>query len=250
MNAKIAAKLETAKALLANADDESLTAEARLSYQTTAYRIIAKFGLEEAIAASKAEIKPEATKQQFIIEGVYHQRRSYLLDHIAKALGCQVVLVVTRGRQKLSNVWVYGMPTDLMRVTVLWSALDNDMLKEMEKAQTADKKLPKWQQTHGRTLAANFIVAYANKVHERLEAAERSALDEEEEFGDGSYALVLWDNEKKVLDLYKNENPGVRTSRLRTRGSGGLVEGRQAGERVNLGLGSSNLGGSGRKALN
>jgi hypothetical protein len=244
-----AGKLAQIQALLAKAEATTFDSEAE-ALRAKAFELIARYGLEEALTASRAEIKVEPVKEFFTIEGNYHNRRVLLLHGIARAMRCETIMMTKRLRkgQKPSNttLLVYGMPSDIERVKVLWFSLNLQMGSEMNRSLVHKPK-----GVHGRTWCVNFVNAYAVEVAQRVQAAENQAEDNEVQFGDSRFALVLVANKEMVSDMFTKENRGVqKVNFAQTASSAGWAAGSRAGEKANLGSSTGSLSGSSRKALN
>lgn len=243
------AKLATIKALLAKAEASEFDGEAE-TLREKAFELLAKYGLEEALAASEAPVVVEPVKEFVTLEGNYHNRRVMLLDGIAKAMRCEAIMLTTRLKKGQKNkstlLLIYGMPSDVERVKLMWGSLELQLASELNRS-----LVHKPVGVHGRTWSVNFINAYAYKVVQRVRAIENQAEAEEVQFGDSRTALVLVDNKKKVQALYDSENKDARSVNYAgTASSAGWDRGASAGERARLGSGSGSVGGSGRQALN
>lgn len=237
-------KLSKIKALLAKAESTDSEAEAE-ALQAKAFEMIARYGLEEALAASERSDESKAERQTFLIEGTYHQRRRRLLTGLLRALRCKPLLVVAKGRQKNTMVLGYGMPADLERAKLLFDSLDLQLASALRRSLV---NKPDW--VHGRTWSVNFIDGFADTIRERVMAAEAQVENYEAAFGGNRFAPVLASNVQKVEALFEQENPRtVKVHMAGTKNHSGLSAGWSAGERANLG-GSSNQVGSGRLALN
>lgn len=237
-------KLTIIKALLAKAESTDSEAEAEALNQK-AYQLMAKYGIEQALLEDQGVTNPEAQRVYLEVKGTYHNRRVLLMTGLARALGCKRYISTSKGRQKSSWAVVYGMPADIERLEILFKSLDLQLGVALKKSL---KNKPSY--VHGKTWSVNFITAFIAKVVERVEAAEATANEEETQFGDGRFAVVLRSNQAKVLSLFEGDNLKLTSVKMAgTRSSAGLGEGRRAGERASLG-GSASVGGSGRVALN
>lgn len=248
MSEASATKLDTIKGLLNMAEDPALAPEAAENYRNRAIAMMAKYGIDQTKLSADDSEPQEAASEMFLIEGNYHNRRVLLLHGIAKGMRCQGIIVAVplkRGQKSKNTVmWVYGMPSDIERVKLLFHALDLQMASDLAKS-LADKPA----KVHGRTWSVNFMTAFANKVAFRVREAENRAEQEEVQYGSDKFALVLVDNKAKVQALFdQNHRNTGKAGFSNARSSAGWGAGSNAGARANLG-GSGSLGGS-RRALN
>lgn len=240
------AKIGTIRALLAKAESSEFESEAE-ALRERAFQLMAKFGIEQAMLASKVVSDLEATKVLIVIKGPYHARRVMLLTALAKAMRCRTVVVVPvlkRGQKTPdSPVYVYGMPSDVERVKLMFESLDLQMADALTKS-LSDKPA----RVHGRTWSVNFISSFASEVYRRVNQAERDAESSEVTHGSGKFEVVLADNESKVHSLFEKENPNsFKTTHSSTSSSAGWSAGSKAG--ANAALGNAQGVGGGRLAL-
>lgn len=240
-------KLDLIRALLAKAESTEFAGEAE-SLRAKAFELMAKFGIEQAMLASKGVDDLQATKALIVVKGPYHARRVMLLNGLTKAMRCRNVLMVPqlkRGQKAPdSPVYVYGMPSDVERVKLMFQSLDLQMSDALAKS-LKDKPAG----VHGRTWTVNFISSFASEVFRRVNQAEREAESSEVTYGSGKFEVVLADNETKVRSLFNREHPDsfTTTHSASASSSAGWSAGARAGAKAALGD-SQSIGG-GRLAL-
>jgi hypothetical protein len=221
--------LDKIRAMLALAESERElghedTAEA---HTATAARWMAKHGIDKALADAKAGTKAKPGNRKFLVKSPYADCGRYLLSTIAKAFGCQVVLLPTRNADEV--VHVFGYDTDIEQIDLLYTSL----LLQMSAALRLHPIAP-WYT--GRALYAerrSFLLGFPDGVRPLLEAAYGQATAEADDSGTVGTALVLADRSLAVIDAKTAAYPKLRTVRTTYRGGSGAA-GRAAGARANV----------------
>ncbi|MEU9795032.1 DUF2786 domain-containing protein [Streptomyces sparsogenes] len=236
--------LERIKALLAKAEDPAASPEEAEAYFGRAADLMAKYGIDQALLA---ESKPEADKlasRRFDVKGKYIADRSLLLFAISQALGAQNVywrLLDTETGKHYRMVKIYAHDSTLDRIEMLFTSLQLQAFNGLKQGRPR----------YGESMVSyrkSWLAGFASAVRKRLTQAEESALQEaSREAGGASTALVLVKREEAVERFFEQEHPKLKTAPRRRLTGSGWTDGRQAGQRADLG--DRSLGGQRRKAL-
>lgn len=209
--------------LLRQAEDVAGTPEEGV-FQAKAFELMAKYGISEAsVESAKQGLDTSDLRdaEQWIVKitGKYANAQMLLLHNLAQALHSKTVYNKSRYTGEL-HMYVYGVPTHLERIKVLWAILQPQMMRLVEKVRPDFD----YSQTRSRynydthtfervsTPNAGFLKSYrrswiagfGSAVGDRLRNEETKALREAESSG----ALVLFqgDAEKAAIAL-RREHP-------------------------------------------
>lgn len=221
--------LDKVRAMLALAESERELGhtEAADAHTATATRWMARFGIDKALAESKANTRAKPGDKKFRVQAPYADAKRSLLAAVARAFGCQGVLLHTRGADELLHV--FGFDTDLEQVEMLYTSL----LLQMGSA-LARHPIPPY--ITGRSLMAerrSYMLGFVGGVSPRLEAAYKQAVAEADDSGTKGTALVLASREVAVKSALRDMYPNTRPTRMTYRG-GSYGDGKAAGERANI----------------
>ncbi len=220
--------------LLAMAEADGLTDEARETYNAKARDLIAQYGIDEALlAASTPGASPAVTDRIIVTEAPYSRDKAGLLGYIARALDCRIIDLGTR--EGASRRRIFGTPADLERVDVLFTSL-----LVQQALGLAIVTPPKGE--NPRAYRRSWMAGFASAVYHRLDAAEKAARASRaaEQDGNGeqagpSVALVLASKAQHVDAAVATAYPKLRKGRARTLSGSGGRSGYQAGEKADLG---------------
>lgn len=229
--------------LLRQAEDVAGTPEEAV-FQAKAFELMAKYGISEAVVdAAKRGLDAsdlrDAIKWEVIIEGKYAQAQMLLLHNLAQSLHSKTVYV--KDGAGTLRMYVYGVPTHLERIQMLWSILQPQMMRLVEKvrpeqALTKIRSRYDWEAREyvreqvpapGRlkSYRRSWIAGFAQAVGDRLRIEEVQALA-----ADSSGALVLFrgDTERAEVAL-REAHPRLRYSRSSSVDPGGYEHGQRDG---------------------
>lgn len=229
--------LARVEALLAKAESSEFEAE-KAAFVGKAQALMTEYAIDEAMLR-KASDAVDMEMDHIVInlgEIKYSLAVSMLIAAIADANHCFVV--VTRkgynprtGKMErgLSSATVFGTPASLDCVGMLVTSLH----KQMEIA-LKETPVPQWE--HGKTFRNNFVIAYAQRIKERLRNSVDETLRNDTRAG---VALVLVNQKDRATDAAKEHFPnmggGVGPSGRRS--NAGQQAGREAGNRASLAKG-------------
>jgi hypothetical protein len=216
--------LERVRALLAKAESTDFPAEAE-AYAGKAQELIARHSLEEAIAgAATPEVVPFARRVG--VDHPYEDEKAHLLDAVARANHCETVW-----SPELGFTTVFGFDADIDAVELLYTSLLVQANRAMARDEPAGGRAGR---ARLKAFRRSFLIAYAVRIGERLDAATASAL---KEIGDPADLLpVLASREAQVRETVQRIFPHtVRVRGSRVDSAEGWESGRAAADRAALG---------------
>lgn len=221
--------LTKVRAMLAKAEGERDLGNEEYADECTAIamRWMAKYGIDEALAKARANVKAKPGNKIFVVQAPYANTKNRLLALVARALHCEPLLLNTRGANE--RVHVFGFESDLELVEMLYTSLLLQMSSALNR-----HSFPVW--CTGRTLMAerrSFMFGFMGGVKPRLEAAYALAEAEADDSGTTGKELVLASREVAVKSALSAEYPNVRTVRTTTTGRS-YSPGHAAGQRANI----------------
>lgn len=238
--------LERVRKLLAKAERAGTPEEAE-AFTGKAAELMARHGIDQAVVdAGRDEREREAvTSRRVPVSAPYAVDKSTLLFGVAEAMRCSAVRTRTeRGRQSYVMT-VFGVPSDLDRVEMLFTSL---LLQATRQA--ARTRAPRGESTAA--YRRTFLLGFTSAVVRRITVAEQAAVADvaAERDDDGrraGAALVLVDRSEQVDRAVRDAFPNLRTAPARRLSGSGYGDGREAGERADVG--ASRVGGGARRAL-
>jgi len=224
-------RLAKVRKLLAKAEGASTPEEAE-SYNTKAAELIAKWGIDAAMAAVTEPTRDKITDRKIVLDQPYARDKADLLWAITNPLRIKAVMLTgkgydARGRSKNTyTMHLFGFASDMERAEVLFTSLllqaHTDLYRqEIPYGEDRDAYRRSW------------LVGFSSAVSRRLWAAERKAQDEASDAAPG-VALVLVDRKTLAERAMNDYYPRLSHSRRSLTGSG-AGSGYQAGQRANLG---------------
>jgi hypothetical protein len=216
--------LERVRALLAKAESTDFPAEAE-AYAGKAQELIARHSLEEAIAgAATPEVVPFARRVG--VDHPYEDEKAHLLDAVARANRCETVW-----SPELGFTTVFGFDADIDAVELLYTSLLVQANRAMARDEPAGGKAGR---ARLKTFRRSFLIAYAVRIGERLDAATAAAL---KQVGDPADLLpVLASREAQVRETVQRIFPHtVRVRGSRVESPEGWESGRAAADQAALG---------------
>ncbi|MBX6388412.1 MAG: DUF2786 domain-containing protein [Frankia sp.] len=240
------ALLGRVRKLLAMAEAEGLTEEARQSYNAKAAELIAQYGIDRALLEESGPVRARAADVVLDIHPPYARDKVTLLASIVAPLGCRLVHRTARGADGRTGhaAHLFGMDSDLTRVQLLFTSL---LVQQAQALALATP--PRWEDP--RAFRRSWMAGFAVAVQQRLAEAERAAAERAQAtHADGpSVALVLADRSSRVDAHLASVYPRLRAARGRhLSGSGGRA-GYAAGQRADLGTRSGVTRSNARQAL-
>lgn len=232
--------LNRVRALLAQAEDPSATEAEAESFTAKATELMAKYGIDEALAAQRENRVDKPIDRMFTIQRPYPGPKSSLLHGVVKALGCRAVTISGTGRSK---VHVFGFQSDVEMVDLLYTSL---LLQASTGAARIESVRDHTYTSRTRSARSSYLIGFADAVRPRLLEAYGRAKDEAE--NTPGTAIVLRSRELAVDDAVNARYPKIRMIHSTARNSSGYSQGQKAGQRANL-HNRPSAGGSSRPAI-
>jgi len=229
------ALLSRVRKLLAMAEAEELSEQARLSYNAKAADLIARYGIDQALLAERDGRRADAADLSIDLEAPYARDKLDLLATVAVALGCRVVrtTVPRPGGVVGQRAHLFGMTPDLDRTQILFTSL-----LVQQALGLAAAAVPRGEDA--RAFRRSWMAGFAMAIGARLRAAEaRARAEYRSPTGSGGRAveLVLADRSALVEAHLATVYPRLRSSPPRRLSGSGVAEGELAGRRADIGTG-------------
>ncbi|MCK9895047.1 DUF2786 domain-containing protein [Frankia sp. AgB32] len=225
--------LDKVRKLLATAESDGLTDEARESYNLKAAELIARYGIDRARLEARQEQPATASDIRITVDAPYALDKLDLLCSIARPLGCRIVSSKsTKPGRPGQEAHLFGMAADLDRTQVLFTSLLVQATFGLAAARVPTYEDP-------RAFRRSWLLGFSAAVHKRLTATEAAAraraADEDATHTGLSTALVLADRATLVQRHLTTTYPHLRKGRSRQLTGSGGRDGYRAGERADLG---------------
>lgn len=234
-------KLKTrVQKLLAQAESVSGTPEAEI-FEAKAMELIAQYGISEAEARAGGKLEVKVEFVDVFFKGRYTDMQTRLLHRLSSTLRCESIAFSTKRGANATSMRIYGMPSHLARVQMLFDTLVPHMLKEAGKAR------PSFDANYGemRVFRRSFMMGYIITVRDRLAKADRMAMVNHE-----AGALVLVSDREKAKKAVEEAFPNAKTTKSAAKTDAeGWVSGSVAGQKADLNTGTG-VGGGSNRALN
>lgn len=183
---------------------------------------------EAALTAAGRTSTDHVSSEIIIVEAPYATAKASLLGAVGHANDCRVVM--SSAGEGSQRCVVVGHESDLDNVRTLFNALSLHAVRTMLNTPVPRRDTP-------RRFRRSFLLAFATRVGERLEAAAAVVRDQaraDVATGDG-VALVLADRAAAVDAAFRESFPRARSRRLQVSSAAGISSGRLAAEQANLG---------------
>ncbi|MFY1620083.1 DUF2786 domain-containing protein [Micromonospora sp. WMMD736] len=220
--------LSKVRKLLAQAEDPACTPAESKAFTAKAAELIARYGIEKALLnAAMPEAQREAVAdRQILVPAPYSTEKSALLHLVAQPLNVHTVRLRTTPRRVGYTVHLFGFPSDLERVELLFTSL---LVQASHGIITAR---PIFQGESPTSYRRAWLRGFGHEVWARLTAAEQRAKGEHE----GPSTDLVLANRKSAVDSRAAEvYPKLRTLPKAKISSTGYGAGRLAGQRADLG---------------
>jgi hypothetical protein len=207
--------LRKVQALLAKAESTEFPAEAE-TLLAKAQELMARHAIDEAmLQQAGAARRDEIVSETVIVDPPYASARSALLGAVARANDCR--LVMARSGRGAQHCVLVGHRSDVDGSITLFAALSVHATRSMLAEPVPPYDTP-------RRFRHAFVLAYASRIAERLQAATRAARAEAERTIGTSVSVVLADR-----------FPHTRPARRMSSSMAGHRSGRAAADRADVG---------------
>jgi hypothetical protein len=223
------ALLTRVRTLLAKAESTDYPPEAE-ALSAKAQQMMSRHGLSRAVLDHERGVQAEVTTARMWLDNPYLTAKASLVQAVAAANRCRVVY-----HSSLGMVSVLGEPSDLDATVLLATSL----LVQASRAMLAEgSRVGYAGQSRTKSFRHAFLVAYAQRIGERLAEADHAGQDElaSELDGSGPGALVpaLARRTEAVDAALARDYPRLTGQRTTIRSADGWHAGRQAANRADL----------------
>jgi Protein of unknown function (DUF2786) len=205
------------RALLAKAEATEFPDEAE-ALSAKAQDLMSRYSLNEALARHDRGCKPVAAARRIWIENPYAAAKVTLVQVVSRSNRCRAVWA-----ERLGFVTVIGCETDLDLVELLTTSLlvqANRAMLSAGRSGSAEER--------SRTFRQSFLVAYAQRIGERLDTASASVAGEVKR--DGRLLPVLAANNRAAEELSHRLFPSTVPRSVAVSNGAGWGAGRAAAD--------------------
>lgn len=226
--------LKLIRALLAKAEATTFDAEAE-AFTAKAQEMMTRHSIDAAVVASAAAGSRTAAgveSRRVHIDNPYAEEKAGFLSAIADVNGVRSIWIPYAGL-----CTVVGFPVDLQLTDLLFTSLLVQATRASAAATATNRQLstPSFRRA--------FLIAFAHRIAERLEAARRHvAAEAAAEYGD-SLLPVLASREAAVEAAYAEAFPNTTLMKSRSLNAAGWHAGRSAADAADIGAGAAITGG-------
>ncbi|MFI7060529.1 DUF2786 domain-containing protein [Kribbella sp. NPDC050124] len=223
-NGKVLARI---RGLLAKAEATEFPDEAE-ALSGKAQELMAKFSLDRALveADPAVEIPDDSAARRIWVETPYVSAKAQLVGAVAAANRCRTVVI-----DDLAVVTIVGAELDLQLTEILSTSL---LVQANRAMLAAGKHIGRRGESRTRSFRQSFLMAYAQRIGERLQAttaATQAAVPEEDA---GRLLPVLTKREEQVDALFTRLFPRTTTRRTRITNGAGWDAGLTAADQAQL----------------
>jgi hypothetical protein len=222
--------LKLIRALLAKAEGTTFDAEAE-AFTAKAQELMTRHSIDAAVLASSVEGSRHASgveSRRVHIDNPYAEEKAGFLAAIGEVNGVKCVWVPYAGL-----CTAMGFPVDLQLTDLLFTSLLVQATRASAAATAGNRQLST------ASFRRAFLVAFADRIAERLEAARsHTRAEAAQEYGD-SLLPVLASREAAVEAAYAEAFPNTTTMRSRSLNAAGWYAGRAAADAADIGAGGA-----------
>ncbi|MET7282094.1 DUF2786 domain-containing protein [Kribbella sp. NPDC005582] len=223
-NAKMLSRI---RSLLAKAEATEFPEEAE-ALSGKAQELMAKFSLDRALveADPALEIPDDSAARRIWLDTPYVSAKAQLVGSVAAANRCRTVMI-----EELAVVTVIGADLDLQLTEILATSL----LVQANRAMIASgKHIGRYGESRTRSFRQSFLMAYAQRIGERLQAAAESTQAAVPAVDADRLLPVLTRREEQVEALFTKLFPNTTTRRTRITNGAGWEAGLSAADQAQL----------------
>lgn len=222
VNGKMLARI---RALLAKAEATEFPDEAE-ALSGKAQELMAKFSLDSALVEAEAEIPDDSAARRLWVETPYVSAKAQLVGAVASANRCRTVVI-----EALAVVTIVGAELDLQHTEILSTSL---LVQANRAMLAAGKQVGHRGESRTRSFRQSFLMAYALRIGERLQATASAAEAAVPETDAQRLLPVLAKREERVEALYTELFPHTTTKRTRITNGAGWDAGLTAADQAQL----------------
>ncbi len=217
--------LSKVRSLLAKAESTTFEEEAD-ALTSKAQELMARHAIDIAMLDARSSVHDSATARRIHLDDPYSDAKSMLLGAVANENRCRAVLT-----PNFAFCTVFGFDTDLDIVELLFTSLLTQATTSM---MAAGKTVDSWGQSTTRSFRKAFLVAFAQRIGERLRSATKHATDEAKLSIGDSLVPVLATREAAVTNFSDKIFPKTVSRSTSVTNVAGWHAGRQAADRASL----------------
>ncbi|MFI6980791.1 DUF2786 domain-containing protein [Embleya sp. NPDC050154] len=221
-------QLGRVRALLAKAESSEFPEEAE-AFTAKAQELMTRHRIDEALLGAQEGSRHAPAACRIGVDNPYEGAKALLLDAVADANGCQAIWSSTLGFST-----VVGFDSDLDAVELLYTSLLVQATAAMNRAGSRYHESGRSRRT--KTFRQSFLIAYADRIRERLTAAKEEAEASADRAAENRLLPVLAARDVAVQETTERMFPTKTTHRLRGRDADGWRHGQAAADRAELGL--------------
>jgi Protein of unknown function (DUF2786) len=162
-------QLDRIRALLAKAESTNFPEEAE-TYTAKAQELMARYSIDQALLSEGTGVREEPLGRRVGVDNPYEAPKVILLDAVARANRCRSVWSKAFG-----FVTVLGFPPDVDAVELLFTSL---LVQATTAMVRAGSRRDAYGRSSTRSFRQSFLVAYAQRIGERLNTATREATEQ------------------------------------------------------------------------
>ncbi len=221
--------LEKIRALLAKAESTTFDAEAA-AFTAKAQELMARHAIDAALLEATSPTNERPVQVRLPIDAPYADVKGLLLQVVAEASRCRAV-----GHADLGLSTVIGFAADISAVEMLYTSL---LVQAQTALAEAARHAPPGTRTRSQSYRSAFLLAYTERIGERLDEVNRAVVDAAvAEVGD-SFLPVLADRSTAVDDCIDEAFGKLTSSRVRGGwDAAGWAGGRRAADDARLNAG-------------
>jgi hypothetical protein len=216
--------LARVRALLAKAESSSFPEEAE-ALSAKAQQLMTRHALDRVLVEGDTSVTSSVTTHRLWLDTPYVDAKSLLVQEVAKANRCRAIF-----HPKWGFVSVLGDENDLESVELLTTSLLLQATRAM--VASGSKASRRDDQSRSRGYRKSFLVAYASRIGERLEAAAETTIAEAH---DSARLLpVLASQQRHVDEAFETMFPSAVGKRVSVSNHAGWGAGQAAADRASL----------------
>ena len=215
--------LEKVRALLAKAESTTFPDEAE-ALSAKAQELMARHAIDDAMVAHGSDEAPTGVRMP--VDDPYAAAKAALLHVVASANRCRAVW-----SKHLGFSTVLGFEADVVFVDVLYTSL---LVQATSAMVAAGSQVDRHGRSRTRSFRQSFLLAYANRIGDRLRAAEGAGLAAAaEEYGE-ALLPVLADRSAAVDAALDAAFPGAVDRSMSVTNAAGWAAGKAAADLASL----------------
>ncbi|MEU4288944.1 DUF2786 domain-containing protein [Kribbella sp. NPDC026596] len=222
VNGKMLARI---RRLLAKAEATEFPDEAE-ALSGKAQELMAKFSLDSALVDAEVEIPDDSAGRRLWVDTPYVSAKAQLVGAVASANRCRTVVI-----DNLAVVTIVGAELDLQLTEILSTSL---LVQANRAMLAAGKHIGHRGESRTRSFRQSFLMAYAQRIGERLEASTAATQAAVPEPDAGRLLPVLAKREEQVDALFTKLFPNTTTRRTRITNGAGWNAGLTAADQAQL----------------